>query len=41
MHPNFVTTFYKILNAVGDVCERTCDKVLFYVVNKFLSFDLM
>ena len=32
----FNTTFYKIFNAIGDVCERTCHKVQFYVANKFL-----
>ena len=40
MHPTFDIAFYKILNAIGDICERTCcRKVLFYVSNKFLSFD--
>ena len=39
MHPTFNTAFYKILN--DDVCERTCsDKVLFYVANTFIRFDL-
>ena len=29
MHPSFDAAFYKILNAIGDICERTCcDKVL-------------
>ena len=36
----FDTAFYKLLNAIGDICERTCHKVLFYVVNKFQLFDL-
>ena len=37
MNPTFDTAFYKILNAIGDICERTiCDKVLLYVANKFL-----
>ena len=37
MHPTFDTTFYKILNAIGDICESTCyDKVLLYVAKKFL-----
>ena len=37
MHPTFDTALYKILNATGEICERTCcDKVLFYVANKFL-----
>ena len=32
---------YKILNAIGDTCERTCcPKVLFYVANNFLWLDL-
>ena len=38
MHPTFDTAFYKILNAIGDICERaTCDKELLYVANKFLD----
>ena len=37
----FDTEFYKILNVIGDICERTCcNKVLFYVGNNFLWFDL-
>ena len=29
--------FYKILNVIGDICERTCcHKVLLYVANTFL-----
>ena len=29
------------MNAIGDICERTyCDKVLLYVANKFLQFNL-
>ena len=30
----------KLLNASGGLSERTCDKVLLYVANKFLCFDL-
>ena len=41
MHPTCNTAFYKILNAVGDVCERACcDKEFFHVANTFLWFDL-
>ena len=38
MHERFDTAFDKILNAIGDICERICcDKVFgFYVSNKFL-----
>ena len=36
VHQTFNTAFYKILNAIGDICERTCCKMLFYVANKFL-----
>ena len=33
----FDTAFCKLLNAIGDICERTCcHKVLFYMANKFL-----
>ena len=41
MHPTFDTAFYKLLNAIGDICEMThCHEVLFYVTNKFPWFDL-
>ena len=30
MHPTFDTAFYKLLNAIGDLCQRTCHKALFY-----------
>ena len=37
MHTNFDTAFYKILNVIGDICERAwCHKVFLYVANKFL-----
>ena len=36
VHPTFDTAFYKMLNAIDDICERACDKVLLYVANKFL-----
>ena len=37
MHPTFETAFCIILNATGDIHERTyCHEVLFYVANKFL-----
>ena len=39
VHPTFDTAFYKILNGIGDICEKTCDKVLLYVANKFLLFN--
>ena len=33
----YKTFLYKLLNAIGDICERTwCHKVLFYVASKFL-----
>ena len=38
---NFDTTFYKILNAIGDICVRTCcHEVLCYVAKNFLQFHL-
>ena len=41
MHPTFDTAFDKLLNAIGDIYEKTCcHKALFYVANKFLRFDL-
>ena len=40
MYPTFDTAFYKILNAIGDICERIRHEVLFYVVIKFLRFNL-
>ena len=33
MQATFDAVFYTILNAIGDICERTCPKVLFYVAN--------
>ena len=37
MHQTFNTAFCKILNGIGDLCERTgFHKVLFYMGNKFL-----
>ena len=24
VHQTFNTAFYKLLNAIGDICERTC-----------------
>ena len=37
----FDRAFYKFLNAIGDIYERICCyKVLFYVANKCLCFDL-
>ena len=33
-------TIHKILNAIDDICVRTCHKVLFYMANKFLQFYL-
>ena len=37
----FDTASYKTMNAIGDIYERSCyDKVLLYVANKFLWFDL-
>ena len=35
MHPTFDIAFNYFFNAIGDICERTCDKVMFYVANKF------
>ena len=33
-HPTFEWTFHKILNAIGDICDRTCyHEVLFYVAD--------
>ena len=41
MHPTIDTAFYKILNVIDDICERTCcHKLLFYVANNFLRFDM-
>ena len=35
--PTFDTLFYKFLNAIGDIGERTCcHRVLFYVANTLL-----
>ena len=37
VNPIFDAAFYKILNTIGDTCERTCcHRVLFYKANKFL-----
>ena len=36
MQQTINTAFRKCLNAVGDIFDRTCQKVLFYVANKFL-----
>ena len=37
VHPTFDAAFYKILNAIGDIHERTSrDKVLLCVSNTFL-----
>ena len=41
VHPSFDTALYKILNAIGDIIERTCNTVVFYVANKFLWFDFI
>ena len=36
VHQTF-DAFYKIVNVIGDMCERACcHKELLYVVNKFL-----
>ena len=41
MHPIFDTAFYKILNVIGVICQKIyCHKVLFYVANILLWFDL-
>ena len=40
MHPIVYTVFHRILNAIGDICDRTCHKVLFSGANKFPLFDL-
>ena len=37
MHSTFHKAFHKILNAINDI---NCHKVLIYVANKFLRFDL-
>ena len=29
MYPTFDTACYKISNAIGEICERTCDKTFF------------
>ena len=36
MHPTFDTAFYKLLNAIGDICEMTCCHEVFYMANKFM-----
>ena len=37
VHKTFDTAFYKFLNAIGDLCEKTCcRKALVYVANTFL-----
>ena len=37
----FVAAFNKLLNAIGDICERIfCPKLLFLVTNKFMGFVL-
>ena len=33
VHP---IVFYKIMNAIGDICERTYHYLFFYGANKFL-----
>ena len=38
MHPTSDTVFYKIVNAIGDICERACRKMLF--IWPISSFDL-
>ena len=41
VHGTSDTAFCKIVNSIGDICERTyCDKVNFYIVNKILRFNL-
>ena len=40
MHQTFDAAFYKILNAVGDICERTyCHKIFF--MRPINSYDLI
>ena len=36
---HFDTAFYKILNSIGVVCDRTCHKLLFYVTSKFEPYS--
>ena len=41
VHQTFDAAFSKILNVVGDICDKTCCHiVLFCVATKFLRFDL-
>ena len=38
MYPTFETAFHKILKAIVDICDRTCNnKVLFYMANILLD----
>ena len=36
VNPNFDLGFYKMLNAIGNIFERTCDKVFLHVAKIFL-----
>ena len=40
MHLTFNAAFNKILNVIGNNEGTCCHKMLFYMANKFLWFDL-